>query len=70
MSPAFLLFVCFLPKLKRIETGIDSVLLHQLFVRAFFGNAVFGQHQNAVGVMNGGKAMGDHKGGAVLRKAF
>ena len=29
---------------------------------AFFGDAVFCQHQNSVGISNGGKAVGNGKG--------
>ena len=39
--------------IELIELRIDAALLYQLLVGARFGNSVFGQDQNTVGVAHG-----------------
>ena len=39
-------------------------------MRTLLGDALFGENQDPAGIADGGKAVGDHKGGAILRQFF
>ena len=51
-----------------MQARIDAVVLEQLLVRALLHYAVPCQHHDAVGMSDGGEAVGDHQRGAAVRE--
>lgn len=47
---------------------IDAVLFDELFVCASFSNAAVGDYQDFICIADGGEAVGNGNGGAVLGK--
>ena len=56
-------------ELRLIELPVGAPACHQLIMAALFGDAVLGQHQNPVGMPDGGEAVGDNERGASLGQA-
>ncbi len=52
--------------LRFVQAAVDTTRGDQLVVTAFFLNPVFGDDDDAVGVLNGGEAVGDDESGATL----
>ena len=56
-------------ELRLIELPVDAPARHQFLVAALFGDAVPGQHQNPVGMPDGGKTVGNDERGTPLGEA-
>ena len=55
---------CTLQCLHVVQLLVVAILLYQFFVGATFHNLSFVEHINLVGILDGGKTMGNGDGGA------
>ena len=51
-------------ELRGVEAAVDATGGDQLVVTAFFGDTRFIDHNDAVGILDGGQAVGDDQRGA------
>lgn len=55
-------------ELQVVESCVDSVLFHEVVVRTLFNDFSLGNNRNFVGVLYGGKSVGDDKRSPALAK--
>ncbi len=55
-------------ELRMVKGMIETALLEQFFVVALLDNGAVLDHQNGIGILDGGKAMGDDKAGLILHQ--
>ena len=51
-----------------MQMGIGTLTVEQFLMRALFDNAGLVDNNNAIGMLNGGQAMGDDQSGAAARQ--
>src|SRR3990172_5690988 len=55
-------------KLDAVQFGVEAIPVQQLAMRADLGNAAFFDHHDAIGMLDGGEAVGDDQGRAILHQ--
>ena len=56
--------------LRLVELGVQAVQRDQFPVHALLDNLAVLEHQDAVGILHRGQAMGDHQGGATAAQSL
>ena len=57
-------------KLQLRQSGINTALGHKLIMGSLFNKLAIVHHQNPVGALHRGQAVGDHQGGSVAAQGF
>lgn len=55
-------------KLRMVKGIVEATLLEQFLVVALLDDGTVFDHQNGIGILDGGKAMGDDKAGLILHQ--
>jgi hypothetical protein len=58
-----------MPKIGVVQLGVVATLSHQVVVDAFFDDVAVVHDDDAVGVLDGGQAVGDDDGRSVMADA-